>query len=253
MPDAGDTTAIDLAIQLMRRLEGLQQAGVDWLPRVELPQSIAAAQPQDEAPPKKDPNSPELRRQELTLLAERVSKCQRCSELVSTRRQTVFGVGPVDAELCFVGEAPGADEDRLGEPFVGAAGQLLNRIITGCGLRREDIYICNILRCRPPGNRTPKAEESANCREYLLETLELVQPKFICALGATAAQNLLNTTTSIGKLRGKFYEFDGIPVICTYHPSYLLKNNESVELKKLVWEDMKLLLTRMGKPIPGKR
>src|SRR5262249_7111968 len=176
----------------------------------------------------------------------RVAQCTRCPDLAATRTQTVFGVGNVDAELCFVGEAPGADEDAQGEPFVGAAGQLLNRIITACGMKREDVYICNILRCRPPGNRLPLPQEAANCREYLEGTLELVRPKFICALGACAAQNLLNTTLSIGRLRGRFHDYQGISVLCTYHPAYLLRNPAA---KKDVWEDMKKLMHRMGRPV----
>src|SRR5207248_10404962 len=158
-----------------------------------------------------DVRTVEQRRQELQALRQRVAACERCPHLAATRTQTVFGVGPLDAELCFIGEAPGADEDRQGEPFVGAAGQLLNRIIAACGMKREDVYICNILRCRPPGNRTPLPDEAANCREYLDETLALVRPKFICCLGACAAQNLLGTQLSIGKLRGKFYEYRGTP------------------------------------------
>jgi DNA polymerase len=165
---------------------------------------------------------------------------------VANRTQTVFGVGRPDVELCFVGEAPGVDEDAQGEPFVGAAGQLLNRIIAACGMKREDVYICNVLRCRPPGNRQPLPDEAANCREYLDGTLALVRPKFICCLGACAAQNLLNTTQSIGKLRGKFQEYHGTPVICTYHPAYLLRNPNA---KRDVWEDMKKLMARMGRAV----
>jgi DNA polymerase len=198
-----------------------------------------------------DSGSPEHRRQELQVLAERVAGCDRCAELAATRTQTVFGVGPLDPEICFIGEAPGADEDRLGEPFVGQAGQLLNRIIAACGFKREEVYICNIIRCRPPGNRQPLPSEAGNCREYLDRQLELVRPKFICALGATAAQNLLDTRLGIGKMRGRFFEYRGTPVICTYHPAALLPGR-SPERKKDVWEDMKKLLTRMGRPIPGK-
>jgi DNA polymerase len=182
----------------------------------------------------------------LKPLAEGVSLCTRCAELASTRTQTVFGVGRIDPELCFIGEAPGADEDATGEPFVGAAGQLLNRIITACGMKREDVYICNIIKCRPPGNRLPLAHEVANCREYLEKQLELVRPKFICALGACAAQNLLDTKAPIGRLRGQFHSYRGIPVLCTYHPAYLLR---SPERKRDVWEDMKKLLQRMGRPV----
>jgi uracil-DNA glycosylase family 4 len=186
----------------------------------------------------------------LTVLAERVSKCQRCPELVVSRSRTVFGVGPIDAELCFVGEAPGATEDQRGEPFVGEAGQLLDRIIAACGMKREEVYICNIVKCRPPGNRLPTAQEAGNCREYLERQLELVRPKFICALGACAAQNLLGTSQAIGKLRGRFHDYKGIPVMCTYHPAYLLPGRNP-QKKREVWEDMKKLLARMGRPVPG--
>jgi DNA polymerase len=191
----------------------------------------------------------EQRRQALDVLAETVSHCTRCPSLAATRTQTVFGVGPLDVELCFVGEAPGADEDAQGEPFVGAAGQLLNRIIAACGLKREEVFICNILKCRPPGNRTPQADEAANCREYLDKQLELVKPKFICALGGTAAKHLLGTDRSLGQLRRQFHNYRGIPVLCTYHPAFLLPHR-SPEKKRDVWEDMKMLLAKMGRPIP---
>src|SRR5207302_311597 len=153
----------------------------------------------------------EERRQALQLLAGEVAACGRCAELASTRTQTVFGQGGPGVELCFIGEAPGADEDVQGLPFVGAAGQLLNKIITACGLKREEVYICNILKCRPPGNRTPLPDEAANCRPFLDRQLELIAPKFICALGGCAAQNLLNSTLSLGKLRGRFHDYKGIP------------------------------------------
>jgi DNA polymerase len=161
----------------------------------------------------------------------------------------VFGVGAVGPELCFIGEAPGADEDAQGEPFVGAAGQLLNRIIAACGMKREDVYICNIIKCRPPGNRTPQADEAANCSEFLIRQLELVKPKYICCLGSTAARYLLNTTAALGQLRGRFHDYHGIPVLCTYHPAYLLPHR-APQKKKDVWDDMKMLLARMGRPVP---
>jgi DNA polymerase len=166
----------------------------------------------------------------------------------------VFGVGAVDTDICFVGEAPGADEDRLGEPFVGAAGQLLNRILAACGLKREEVYICNILRCRPPGNRQPQADEAANCREYLERQIELVRPKVLVALGGSATRYLLGTSVGITKLRGRFLDYRGTPVMCTYHPSYLLRLEEPAKTakKKEVWEDMKKVLARVGRPVPGK-
>jgi DNA polymerase len=155
----------------------------------------------------------------------------------------VFGVGDSAARLCFLGEAPGADEDRLGEPFVGRAGQLLTKIIEACKLKREDVYILNMIKCRPPGNRNPLPTELANCRGYLDRQLDLIQPEFICCCGAVASQNLLNTTVSIGKLRGKIHDYRGIKVVCTYHPAFLLR---SPSFKKEAWEDMKFLMREMG-------
>src|SRR5262249_15434553 len=156
---------------IRQHLAGLEAAGVEWLPaaRTPLPVLPAAGPPSAEAPaqPTADPDGAEARRHELALLAERVAACDRCPALASTRTQPVLGVGRTAPGLCLVGEAPGADEAAQGEPFVGAAGHLLNRILAACGLRREDVYICNILRCRPPNNRTPTAEEADNCREYL--------------------------------------------------------------------------------------
>jgi DNA polymerase len=194
--------------------------------------------------------SPARRRVELAQLAETVSGCTRCKELASTRTQTVFGVGPLDADVCFVGEAPGGDEDKQGEPFVGAAGKLLDRIIVACGLTRDEVYICNIIKCRPPGNRTPRPDEAENCSDYLASQLALVRPKHLVALGGTAATNLLGVATPLGKLRGRFHDFRGIPLIVTYHPAFLLPHRQP-ERKKDVWDDMKMLLTKMGRPIPA--
>jgi uracil-DNA glycosylase len=187
--------------------------------------------------------SSEERKAELQTLAQRVSQCQRCAELAATRTQTVFGVGNPDARVMFIGEAPGADEDAQGEPFVGRAGQLLNRIIEACGWKREDLYICNILRCRPPGNRNPTPEEAANCREYLDGQIRLVDPEYIVCWGSVAAQNLLAETIPIGKLRQRWLTYGRAKVLCTYHPSYLLRNPAA---KKPVWDDMKFLLAEMG-------
>ncbi len=181
--------------------------------------------------------------QALCQLASLVAKCTRCQELATTRKQTVFGVGRPNAKIMFIGEAPGADEDLQGEPFVGRAGQLLNKIIESSRLQREDVYICNILRCRPPGNRTPLPQEAASCREYLDAQIHIVAPKFIMCWGTVAAQNLLGETRAIGKLRGEFFDYQGIRVLCTYHPSYLLRNPAA---KTLVWQDMKLFMKEMG-------
>jgi DNA polymerase len=180
----------------------------------------------------------------LAALAKKVTQCTRCKELAETRTQTVFGVGNPFPRLVFCGEAPGADEDRQGEPFVGRAGQLLNDIIVkGMKMRREDVYILNILRCRPPQNRNPLPVEAAACREFLDKQLAILQPEFICCLGAVAAQNLLSTDTPIGRLRRQVLDYQGIKVVCTYHPAYVLRNPSA---KKPVWEDIQMLMAEMG-------
>ncbi len=185
----------------------------------------------------------------LDAVASKVSVCTRCAELARTRTQTVFGTGNPMARLVFMGEAPGADEDRQGEPFVGPAGQLLTDIIIkGMKIRREDVYILNTIKCRPPGNRAPLPQEAANCREYLDEQLAIIQPEFICCLGAVAAQNLLGSTASIGQLRGRFHDFRGIKVLCTYHPAYVLRNPPA---KRQVWDDIQILMKEMGLLVVG--
>lgn len=243
---------IDLARQLRHHLEALRAAGVLFVPRGE-PLSLAPISliperaPAAVVPPPADPLAE--RRRELAVLAAEVAKCDRCADMFSTRTQTVFGVGPIDPDVAFVGEAPGADEDRLGEPFVGKAGQLLTRIITGSGFKREEVYIFNTLKCRPPGNRTPTPDECANCRPFFEQQFDLIRPKHLVALGGTAAKALLQTATGITKLRGRVYEYRGVPLICTFHPSALLRD-DSGKMKRDVWEDMKLLLKTMGRPIP---
>lgn len=187
---------------------------------------------------------------DLDALRLEVSGCTRCAELARTRTQTVFGVGNPRARLCFLGEAPGADEDRTGEPFVGRAGQLLNQILKACTLSREEVYILNVLKCRPPGNRNPAPDEAANCSPFLNRQLDLIRPEFICCLGAVAAQNLLGTPLPIGKLRGEVHDYRGIRVVCTYHPAYLLRNPPA---KKQTWEDMQMLMGLMGIELPGPR
>ena len=185
----------------------------------------------------------EEKREILRQMSGLVARCRRCPELVAERSKTVFGDGNPAAELVFVGEGPGADEDRQGLPFVGRSGQLLTDIITkGMKLRREDVYICNIVRCRPPGNRTPSPLESAACRDFLDATLQVIAPKFICCLGATAATRLLDTTEPIGRLRSRVLDYNGAKVVCTYHPAYLLRNPPA---KAQTWEDIKLLMRIM--------
>jgi uracil-DNA glycosylase len=179
-----------------------------------------------------------------------VAECTLCPVLVRNRSKTVYGVGTPTPRVVFFGEAPGADEDRQGEPFVGRAGQLLTKIIEACGWQRSHVYIMNTLKCRPPDNRTPEPDEVANCRPFWERQLEILQPEFIVCAGAVAAQALLETTESVGKLRGRFHKYRGSTVLVTYHPSYLLRNPDA---KKYVWDDMKKLLAEMGLPVPGAR
>lgn len=230
--------------QLTAHLESLQRAGVQQLPKAQARRSTAASVEKSPASPPPTPSqaSNELPR-DLPLLAQVVAGCPLCPELAATRTQTVFGDGNPKARLVFLGEAPGADEDRTGKPFVGRAGQLLTKIIEACRLTRDEVYILNILKCRPPGNRNPLPEEAANCRPYLDRQLELIEPEFICCLGSVAAQNLLATTETIGRLRGRLHDYRGIQVACTYHPAYLLRNPSA---KADTWEDMKMLMRAMG-------
>jgi uracil-DNA glycosylase family 4 len=179
----------------------------------------------DEAPPMHET---------LETIRTDLGDCRRC-KLWNGRRNIVYGTGNPNAELMFVGEAPGADEDEQGLPFVGRAGQLLTRIIEAIEMQREQVYICNILKCRPPGNRNPESDEIAACEPFLLRQLAAVQPKVICALGTFGAQVLLRTKEPISRLRGQFIEYRGIKLMATYHPAYLLRNPNE---KRKVWEDV---------------
>jgi DNA polymerase len=169
-----------------------------------------------------------------TALQAEVRACTRCA-LHKTRTQTVFGVGNLNAKWMFIGEAPGADEDRQGEPFVGKAGQLLNAILFAMGLKREEVYIANVLKCRPPGNRDPQPEEVAQCEPYLIRQIELIRPQLIVALGRHAAHSLLKTEVPLAKLRGQKLSYHGTPLFVTYHPAYLLRNPAD---KRKVWDDL---------------
>ncbi|HUR55254.1 MAG TPA: uracil-DNA glycosylase [Gemmataceae bacterium] len=253
---------MDLAHQLKLHLEALKAAGIDFIPRMVpvaftvAPNTGGLTPPARQEPATPAADSPEGRRRALGVLAEEAAACECCPQLFATRTQTVFGVGPIDPDVCFVGEAPGADEDAQGLPFVGRSGQLLTRIILACGFTREDVYICNTLKCRPPNNRTPTPDERTNCLPFFERQLSLVKPKHIVAVGATAAKNLLNTTTGINRLRGKVYEYMGVPLICTFHPSAVLRDisdGEPQKLRAACWDDMKLLLRTMGRPIPGSK
>lgn len=191
-------------------------------------------------------------------LRERALVCQKCPQLAASRQNVVFGVGDIHASLMFVGEAPGADEDRQGEPFVGAAGRMLTKIIQTMGFSRDTVYIANILKCRPDtpgqatGNRKPTSEEMDTCKPYLLSQIDLIHPQVIVALGATAAQGLLGSAEGITRLRGNWMEFRGIPVMPTFHPSYLL-HQDDLATKRKVWEDMLKVLGRLEAPISEKQ
>ncbi len=290
MPDDSDLETERLALlrSLRHHLESLRRAGVDWVPKgrgrdvlppvgpvrpASVPREPPALLPLSPvAPPTKSPVTlplaasgslfgasdfdippvpPGDRPAMLAALAADVAACRRCTELAETRTQTVFGVGTPEARLMFIGEAPGGEEDRQGQPFVGRAGQLLTDMITkGMGLSRDQVYIANILKCRPPENRTPSPEECANCVGYLEQQIAIIRPEFICMLGLVAAQTLLETTQSLGRLRARWHSYRGIRTIVTYHPAYLLR---SPSFKKQAWEDLQMLMKAMGLPLPATR
>ena len=202
--------------------------------------------------------TPEERTAAMQSFRHRVLTCQKCEPLVKARTQVVFGVGDANAQLLFVGEAPGADEDVQGEPFVGKAGQLLTRIIQTMGLSRETVFIANILKCRPDtpgqssGNRKPTPSEMATCLPYLLEQIDIVQPRVIVALGATAVEGLFGKSEGITRLRGRWLSFRDTPVMPTYHPAYLLRN-QALSEKRKVWEDMLAVMEKLGMSISEKQ
>jgi len=202
-------------------LEGLQQVGLH-----DVAQAVAA-----EAKPRSD----------LESVRQDLGDCQRCS-LAVNRTQIVFGVGNPCADLVFVGEGPGREEDERGEPFVGEAGRLLDRILLAMGLQRQDVYICNVVKCRPPGNRDPEPAEIAACEPFLVRQLQVIQPKVIVALGKFAAQTLLQQQTPISRMRGRWHSYQGIPLMPTFHPAYLLRTPQG---KREVWEDMKQVMARL--------
>jgi uracil-DNA glycosylase family 4 len=190
------------------------------------------------------------RQRRLQVLAEEIRPCTRCG-LSQHRKQTVFARGTGSSGVCFIGEGPGADEDAQGFPFVGKAGQLLDRMILAMGFERDEVYVCNIVKCRPPDNRKPEPDEMAACMPYLNEQLELVAPQVIVALGATAVQGLLGTSEGITRMRGKWKTYKGeIPVMPTFHPAYLLRNPPA---KREVWEDLQEVLRRIGRSPPARR
>jgi uracil-DNA glycosylase family 4 len=215
---------------------------------------VALARLFESSPVAVEPNKSDL----LDPVRQRVSICTKCPHLVRTRTQTVFGVGNADADLMFVGEAPGVDEDAQGEPFVGRAGQLLTRIIETMGFSRSDVYIANVLKCRPDmphgssGNRAPTPVEMQTCLPYLREQIDIIQPKVLVALGAVAVEGLLGFRGTMRELRGRWHSFNGTPLMITYHPAYLLRNQSPSEKRK-VWEDMLQVLERLECSITDKQ
>jgi DNA polymerase len=206
-------------------LEYLQSAGIEALPRREHSEDEGISPPQ----------AASRNIQTLEMIQEELAGCKRC-KLHRSRRTIVFGEGNPKATLMFIGEGPGYDEDVQGRPFVGAAGQLLTKIIESINLRREEVYIANIVKCRPPGNRNPQPDEVKACLPFLFKQIEAIGPQIICALGTVSAQALLDTRATISSLRGKVFDFRGIRLLPTFHPAYLLRNPDG---KKAVWEDMK--------------
>ena len=226
----------DCSSETLSRLEGWSRPPVTLhrpVPGTQQPAAVPAPTPSAAGPA-----------ETLARIREDLGDCRRC-KLWRQRRHIVFGKGDPRARLVFVGEGPGADEDRQGEPFVGAAGQLLTRIIQAMGLSRDRVYICNIIKCHPPGNRNPEADEIAACLPFLKRQLAVIAPECICALGAVAARTLLETDLPISRLRGRFHQVQGMAVMPTFHPAYLLRNPEQ---KRAVWEDVQQIMARLERP-----
>ena len=223
----------EIIADLKSYLEYLKGIGIEALPLFEMKVVDQLSKP--------SLNTPTV--ETLEEIRTELGKCSRC-KLHRTRRTLVFGEGNEKAKLMFVGEGPGYDEDVQGRPFVGKAGQLLTKIIQSIHLQREEVYITNIIKCRPPQNRNPEPDEIECCNPFLLKQINAIQPQIICALGTFAAQTLLKTDTKITALRGRFFDFAGIKVIPTYHPAYLLRNPDR---KKEVWEDMKMISEWLNK------
>lgn len=190
-----------------------------------------------------DPLAAHEREPALSRIEAEVRGCQRCPELARCRQNTVFGEGNASARFVFFGEGPGADEDRQGRPFVGRAGQLLTKMIEACKLRREEVYIMNTVKCRPPGNRNPEPLELENCREYYTRQLEIIRPEYIVCLGAISSQELLQNKLSVGRMRGQFHSYFSSKVLVTYHPAYLLRNPSA---KRAAWQDLQLMMRDAG-------
>jgi DNA polymerase len=239
-------------------LEELRESGIEGFPAepssdARQPVTYATSTPAVQLDPALSTSAPAgvTHHETLENIRKNLGDCKRC-KLCTTRKNLVYGVGDPKARLVFVGEGPGADEDEKGEPFVGDAGRMLNRIITAMGIRREDVYICNVVKCRPPGNRNPEPDEIEACSPFLLRQLKSIRPEAIVALGKFAAQTLLETKEPISKLRGRFRDFHGIPLMPTYHPSYLLRSGGNSDSFWDVWSDMTQVLQLLKLPVPEK-
>lgn len=204
---------------------------------------------EDSVPEESPDNMPKDRRAALRAIREEIGDCTRCPLHKQGRKQIVFGVGSPSADIMFVGEAPGADEDEQGEPFVGRAGQLLNNMIKAMGIQREDVYIANVIKCRPPGNRTPEPAECEVCSPFLLKQIDVIKPKVIVALGAVASRSLLGLNQPMSQLRGQWHDFKGYPLAVTYHPAYLLRDPRQ---KAAAWQDLQMVMKRLGMTVPQK-
>ncbi|HYS44575.1 MAG TPA: uracil-DNA glycosylase, partial [Geobacteraceae bacterium] len=224
-------------------LEDLRESGVDGLPYAAPAAGAARAAETNEVAV-----APGGVRETLEDIRAELGECGRCG-LGGTRTNLVFGVGNSRARLVFVGEAPGRDEDLQGEPFVGEAGQLLTKIIQAMGFKREDVYICNVLKCRPPGNRNPEPPEIEQCGPFMLRQVKAIAPEVVVALGTFAAQTLLGTKAPISKLRGHFHDYHGIPLMPTFHPSFLLHNKNDTSKFWNVWDDMVQILQKLNMPV----
>jgi uracil-DNA glycosylase len=239
-------TAAQIAREALRHLAWLRDAGVRDIPPPSAPPDAPAQPPRAPGPYSLEDRgcgSPSL-----LAVREELGECTRC-KLARGRTKLVFGVGNPGAELMFVGEGPGADEDRQGEPFVGRAGQLLTKMIEAMGYRRADVYIANVVKCRPPENRNPEPDEIDSCEPFLRAQIAAIRPKILVALGKVAVQALLRETSPISRLRGRWFDYEGVRLMPTFHPAYLLRSPEE---KKKAWEDLKLVMKELGKPVTRK-
>jgi DNA polymerase len=249
--------SVDLIQQLRVHLESLRAAGVLFVPRApDVPLRIVPRAPaapiSAEAAPEVPADPFEVRRRDLEVLRDEVAACDKCSELFSTRLQTVFGTGPLDAEVAFVGAAPGSAEDAQGEPFAGKGGEVLGRMIGACGFTRGAVYLFNAIKCRPPKNRTPTSAECVNCRDFFRRQFELVKPQHVVALGEFVSRALTGKNVTLVELRGKVHEYRGVPLICTHHPDDIEKDATG-RLKRETGFDLKLLLSALGREVPNNK